>query len=331
MRGDEIWRADNAFRFDPVDDEWTIIAHNRRVLPPLTVPSAMLAIDSKFDVARAVASLPHIAEETCGDSRAVAVPSPTPLAFVEHHAPERGPYIESSALGAHELLTLVGVSPGASVASLSGDDLSALFTLFASRLEDLARDTRLQRAGLVLPPVADRRSPLVAAMVLALPFLPIRPATSPAACSICADLEHALEHGRVVFADADVVVWIPFAPRGVRHLRVAPRHHGGLSRIDAPVEEESGSAETFATLLGATTARAIAALTAWAPEGDLGLEISPLPLRSDGARCGHVLVDVTGAGERDDGMMRSQGVRVCPLQPEEIAALLRPRWTSPAA
>lgn len=312
---DEFWRAENGFRKDPIDQEWTLIARNRRVVPPRSGPRPIEGpAPDPLDARAAAARLPHLGERQNGQAHVKAVPSPTPLVFVEQQPPALTPFIESGALGAHELLILAGAPKDMQVANIDANAFGALFELWAERAHDLAKDLRLQRVGLSLPPVAGRRSPLCAAHLLALPLAPQHPPQVADACVVCAAIKAAQEGGRLVDQREGALSFVPFAPRGAAHVRVVASDHGAL------LADASGR---VAAAMGTQVAGAAAALARVFETTDLAVEIAPVTLRVSPGQAVHVVIDVVASADVDAVAFAQQGVRVCPIPPEDLAAELR--------
>lgn len=313
---DEFWRAENGFRKDPIDEEWTLIARNRRLIAPPLVPRTIQgpAPAAAPDAGAAIARLPHLGERQRKTAHVKAVPSPTPLAFVEHQAPSPAPFVESGALGAHELLVVANAPQDLCAADMDADTVGALLELWAERARDLAKDLRLQRVGFTLPPLAGRRSPLCAAHLLALPLPPRREPQAREACVVCAAMKAAEEGARVLGREAAALSFVPFAPRGPAHVRVAARDHGAF------LADASGA---VAAALGRQVAMASAALARVFDTKDLAIEILPVALRVSPGQAVHVVIDVIASADADATAFSHQGVRICPVAPEDLAAELR--------
>lgn len=319
-----IVRADNAWRFDPVDGAWTLVALNRRTLPPLVVrrPEAEEALLAQLGCAfcgpletRALDRLHR------GPFEVVALPSPTPLCFVEHQPPEATPFAMNGALGAHELLVPVGEKAhGASLTGLGESGLSAMLTLLARRASDLRRDVRLLRLSLSFLPAPLARLPHTHAALLAAPFT-ARHAAERAVCPLCQDLEAARATGRVLVESSGFVAFVPHAPKTTLHVRVAATEHLGVSSF-APLERLETAAAAGA--LARVVLQVALALEALVPGAGVAFAMPALPL-SEEARGAHALFELFVPEGADDALARAHGTRITTLPPEELAGMLRAR------
>jgi galactose-1-phosphate uridylyltransferase len=316
-----LLRAENEWRHDLVDNAWTLVARNRRTTPPLEV--SLTQPERKLRGAGLCAFCDEVEHHAldrvrgAGDSLALALPSPTPLAFVEYGPPPQRPFESAPALGAHELLVPLGAhSHGKRLSELNEDDLTLLLWLFTRRRAALAGDERLRGVGFsLLPPEVTRLVHLHAAL-FAVPFEAPR-FSSPETCPACRELTDARAKGRVLVEDEEVVAFVPFAPRGDLHVRVASSLHG-THVLDAAhaLDHARGLARVLVALLER--------LSRAAPRAPLALSLRPVPLveRRDGFS-GHVLLEVHGLQEQDTALGAALGARIVTLPPEERAALLR--------
>lgn len=328
-----IVRADNEWRFDPVDGAWTLVALNRRTVPPLvaTRSPAEAALHAEGECPFCDTAQPergqaeplrgrvldHIER---GRHRLVALPSPTPLCFVEHEPPPATPFVSGGALGAHEVLVPLGeLSHDATLASLGTDGLSGLLTLLARRALDLREDHRLQSLSLAVLPRPLGRLDHLHASLLATPF-PGREAKDPSLCPLCEDLKAAHATGRVLVEADGYTAYLPYAPRRTLHARVAASAHGGVATFAALERlETAAAANGLARVIDAVAT----ALGRVAPGAPLVLSLPALPL-AEGHEGAHVLFEISCPLEADAPLAEGLGVRVVTLPPEELASLLRP-------
>lgn len=329
-----IVRADNEWRFDPVDGAWTVLALNRRTIPPfaLSRPPAEAALHEERDCPFCELAQPgpghheafrgrvldHIER---GTWRLVAAPSPTPLCFVENEPPPATPFVPGGALGAHEVLVPLGeLGHDATLATLGVDGLSGLFTLLARRALDLREDRRLQSLSLSVLPRPLGRLDHLHATLLATPF-PGREAKDASLCPLCEDLKAAHVSGRVLAESEGFTAYVPYAPRGTLHVRIAASSHGGVATFAALERLETAAA---ANGLARVTERVASALSRVAPGAPLTLSLPALPL-GEGHEGAHVLLEITCPVEADAPLAAGLGVRVITLAPEELTGMLR-RW-----
>jgi len=316
-----VLHADNEWRFDPLDERWTLVAHNRRTLAPLEValPAAERALRSDtpcvFCTDPPGGPLDRLTDDD--GNIAVAFPSPTQLCFVEHPPPPNTPYARGSALGAHELLVPLGErSHGATLADTEPAAIALLLALALRRLGDLSGDERLHVAHVSFLPTALARLEHVHAALLALPH----PQAPRSPCPACVDIEQARATGRIVFDEEGVVAWTPFAPRSDLHVRVAVAGHG------LTFTGEPALLATRAVARGLTSVAR--ALTRLAPGAPLAAASGPLPLNTTD---GHLVVDLEVPFERDALLGRSLGTAIVTLAPEDTAARLRTALIGAAA
>lgn len=329
---DSIVRADNEWRFDPVDGAFTVVALNRRWLPP---PPRQRSADERalgqelpcpFCASADTLSTPddpfrgrlldHVER---GAVSWVAIPSPTPLAFVEAEVPPATPYTPGPALGAHELLVPLGAPHHAqTLADLSATELSGLITLFARRALDLREDRRLQSVSLALLPASCTRLEHLHAAVLARPF-PGYAAREAALCAVCQDIRAADATGRVLHRDADYVAYVPYAPRHTVHIRIAASHHGGASSLGPLEHLESADA---ADSLGAVVMEITNQVQGFHRGLPLALTLNALPLGREQAGA-HLLFELTCPVDADAELAASLRTRIVTFLPEALANLLR--------
>lgn len=307
-----VLHADNEWRFDPVDARWSLVTKNRRTVPPLEVaapaPERALreSVPCAFCIDPPAGPLARLADE--GGREALAFPSPTPLCFVEHGPPPKTPFATSGALGAHEVLVPTGeLHHDAHLATVEPDALALLLLLALRRLAELAGDTRLAHARVAILPPALSRLKHVHASLLALPH----EAPRPASCPVCEDLDHARSHGRLVAEQDGVCVWVPFAPRGDVHVRVALASHG---------MNLTGDGAQAATLSLSRRLSVVArACLRLAPGAPVTAASGPLPLHTQD---GHLLVDVEVPFDVDAALGRVLGASVATVAPEALAPRL---------
>lgn len=313
-----VHRAENAWRYDPVDGQWTVVARNRRVTEPMPLgrPPGENRLDDERSCPFCQRGHEHVIDEVeaGGGERAVALPSPTPLAFVEHGPPPAAPFLEGGALGAHELFVPLGASyHGAAPSALSDGALEALFVLLHRRHGDLARDLRLGALHFALLPALATRVGHLAGVLLGTPF-GARPAAPPETCPVIADVEHARRSGRLLVEEGELTAYVPFAPRGTVHVRVTVGTHP-VSRLP-PQEEET---RAHARVIG----RLLRALDEAVPEGRAQLTLTRIPLRPHEGRVPPLLADLELPLESDHLLGRSLGVRITSMPPEDLADVLR--------
>lgn len=334
-----LQRADNEWRYDPVDQAWTLVARNRRMLRPREMAPdpqetrvregriCPLCCDDVQHLGEYVIEHRHVhvggyvaERDDQGDDDitgrppvpVVAVVSPTPMLFIEDPSPDDTPFQSRGAFGAHELLAPVGHDFCRLPPSRWGDDVcGALFALFAGRHNDLARDHRLQSLSFIaLPPGAARLSHAHAALV-ATPFLP-RPALPPEQCPIRADLESARANGRLLLDDDGLCVWAPYAPRSSVHLRVAVDQ----TRLPPEPEDVLRYGRLIARVLAATDKALGAARATFA--------LRDVALRPDDGRVAPLLADIEAPLDADAALAGALGRRVSSLPPEDLVELLAP-------
>ena len=329
-----IVRAENEWRFDPVDGAWTVLALNRRTVPPFVVTR-----ESSEASLYEASACPFCTQGAAHDERSgdafgarvldrvergaqcvVALPSPTPLCFVEHEPPPVAPFVAGGALGAHEVLVPLGeLNHGATLATLGEGALSGLFTLLARRSLDLREDRRLQSLSLSLLPRPLGRLDHLHASLLATPF-PGREAKDPSLCPLCQDLKAAHAAGRVLIEGDGYTAYIPYAPRRTLHVRIAASAHGGIATFAALERLETAAAANDLARVVDQVANALAEL---APSAPLILSLLALPISEDHPGA-HVLFELTCPFEVDTPLSLGLGVRVVPFLPEELASILRP-------
>jgi galactose-1-phosphate uridylyltransferase len=318
---DFVQRAQNEWRFDPFDEAFALIARNRRTTAPLaaTLPESESSLwaDQRCPFCEQHGPVPL--DRVGGESgpAALAVPSPTPLCFVEDDAPPRAPFQAQGALGAHELLVVDGPQAhGLGVHDLDAETLGRLLSLFARRRADLAGDLRLESVTLSLAPPRLTRFGHAHATLLAAPYRAPR-ASSEATCSPCQEVADARGRGRAVLERDGFVAWVPFAPRSNVHLRIAPAAHGrdllGGSHFPDHARE-----------LGQLIVELCRRVRSVAPEVPLALRVRPVPLREadDGFR-GHLVAELVGVLDVDTLLGDALGVRVVTVPPEDLADRLR--------
>jgi galactose-1-phosphate uridylyltransferase len=310
-----ILHADNEWRFDPLDERWTLLAHNRRTLPPIEAhaPASERALREHAPCVFCEDGVTGPLDRLHGEDgrTALAFPSPTPLTFVEHGAPPTASYSAHGALGAHEIVVAEGASHHAlGLAEADPEMLGLMLALAVRRLGDLAGDHRLRSARLALLPPARCRLPHLHLALLATP-MPAR--HNAGSCLVCRELEQARAHGRVLLSDDGVTAWVPWAPRGDLHIRIAPEEHG-------PAWLRAGERAATAAL-ARRVFEAARALDRVAPGVDLVAAAQTLSLSDPGSQ--HPVVDVEAAHEADDALARALDVRVATCAPEELAQRLR--------
>lgn len=346
-----IIRADNEWRYDPVDGAWSLVARNRRTLPPLSVrrtpeeealrhgapcpfcdeltqlllPSQAANNDDKDAATTPEPSVPspylHRALDQLdrGTWQMVAIPSPTPLCFVEHEAPPQSPFVSEGALGAHELLLPLG--PKAHQISLPRwdvDGISGLLTLLSRRCADLREDRRLQSISMSCLPSTWSRLSHFHASILATPF-PGRASKNESLCPICEDLKSAQATGRVLAETDGYIAYIPYAPRHTLHIRIIATQHGGVETFAAMEQLESTAA---ANALAQLVLRSSQALDALVPNLPLHLNLPslPLPTQSQGA---HLLLELSCPAQNDALLGEGLGARIVALPPEDLVQELK--------
>lgn len=317
----QLIRADNEWRFDLLDEAFTVVTRNRRTLEPLAVslPSSEMRLAAEQRCPFCDEAPMHVLDRVTGSSgrEVVALPSPTPLGFVEDAPPPSGPFTSGGALGAHELL--VASAPalhGAALEDLDEETLSSLLLAFARRRSDLAGDQRLGGVALALAPPSLSRFGHAHATLFATPFAAPR-WSSAEVCPACRELADARARGRLLVEDDRVAAYVPFAPRADVHVRVAALAHGTAALAPEPAEEHC---RLFARVLRDVLARIVRA----APGAPLLLRAPALPLTDeDAGRAGHVLLEVESLFPVDDALARGLGVRIVSVPPEELAERLR--------
>jgi hypothetical protein len=309
-----VLHADNEWRFDPVDERWALITHNRRTVAPLELwPANAERALKEHEPCPFCASAPpagplsRLGDD--GEHTVLAYPSPTALCFVEHGPPPSTPFSRSGALGAHEVLVPAGtVHHGARLADTDPAALALLFELALRRLAELSGDRRLAAARVAFLPPQVARLQHVHATLLATPhpYMPRDP------CPVCDDIEQARAHGRVVLEHEGVVVWAPFAPRSDLHVRVAIAGHGMLL---------SGEPAHVATASLSRRIREVAGgLSRLAPGAEPQVASGPLPLQTHD---GHLVLDVEIPGASDALLGQSLGASIVTIAPEGLAGRLR--------
>lgn len=314
-----LLHADNEWRYDPIDDARSLVTRNRRILPPLEVqlPAAESRLRAGTACPYCTGAAPHPHDRVLSPAGLAVsvVASPTPLGFVEHEPPPAKAYETRGALAAHELLVLEHGDAHAPLEEWPAEALALLFETMCRRRQDLAGDRRLLHLVMTVGDGTRRRFPHGHATLLAVPFATARATERP--CVVCADLSDARERGRIVFEHEWAIAWVPFAPRGPLHLRVALKEHG-LSPLD--LAHAPSTSRSLATALRDVVRR----LTALAPGAALQLRIAPLPLvEGSGAAREHLLCDLEVLFDVDEVLGVGLGVRVVTMPPEELAARLR--------
>ena len=347
-----IIRADNEWRYDPVDGAWSLVARNRRTLPPLAVrrtseeealrhgapcpfcdlpalpnPSREPEKSERTheDVASTEEVVPapyvHRALDQLdrGAWQMVAIPSPTPLCFVEHEAPPQSPFVSEGALGAHELLLPLG--PKAHQMTLprwDSDGISGLFTLLSRRCADLREDQRLQSITMSCLPSAWSRLSHFHASVLATPF-PGRASQNESLCPVCEDVKAAQATGRVLTENDAYIAYIPYAPRHTLHIRIVAAQHGGSETFASMEQLESNAASTAVAELVLKSSRALEALV---PSLPLQLTVPAIPLSTENHGA-HLLLELTSPIQNDTMLAEGLGTRIISLPPEDLVQELK--------
>lgn len=314
-------RADNEWRFDLMDEAYTLVARNRRTLAPLEVKrsASEQALRARFAcpfcAGEALPSLDRVAGAS--GREVVALPSPTPFGFVEHEPPPMRAFAAGGALGAHEIL--VATDPAlhdSAVVDLDEETLSLFLLAFCRRRADLAGDARLGGVALAVAPATLSRLPHMHASLLAVPF-PARRFSSVETCPACREVTDARARGRVVTEADGVCAYVPFAPRCNVHVRIASQAHG-TSLLSADHAEEHSA--DVARVLKDVIARVVRV----APGAELLLRVSPMPL-ADGndGRDGHLLLELESLFDVDATVASGLGLRVVTVPPEDLAEQLR--------
>lgn len=347
-----IIRADNEWRYDPVDGAWSLVARNRRTLPPLTVrrtseeealrhgapcpfcdlPALPKATpeagsrkqsDTESTDTEEVVPAPYVHRALDqldrGAWQMVAIPSPTPLCFVEHQAPPQSPFVSEGALGAHELLLPLG--PKAHHMTLprwDDDGISGLFTLLSRRCADLREDQRLQSITMSCLPPAWSRLGHFHASILATPF-PGRASQNESLCPVCEDVKAAQATGRVLTENEDYIAYIPYAPRHTLHVRIVAAQHGGSETFASMEQLESNAASKSVAELVLKSSRALDALVPGLPL-QLNMPAIPLSTESHGA---HLLLELTSPIQNDAMLAEGLGTRIISLPPEDLVQELK--------
>lgn len=338
-----ILRADNEWRFDPVDEAWSLLALNRRALPPFAptrdageeslrgasecafcgvppAPDAVAPLEDPRDLLRQPPyggrALDQLQRD---DQRWVTIPSPTPLCFVEHEAPPATPFTSTGALGAHELLVPLGSHcHDAHLGTLSPAIAGGILTLLSRRASDLREDARLQSVSLSWLPSASGRLPHHHAALLAKPF-PGKQSRSAALCPLCEDLKSAQANGRVLWEHDGFVAYAPFAPRHNLHVRIAAAQHGGVGTFAALERLEDAH---VADGLAEGLVQVARGFSRWAHGGGIALAMPSLPLSREAAGA-HVYFEVFAPFDTDQALGESLGARIVTLPPDVWLADLR--------
>lgn len=314
-----LLHADNEWRYDPVDDARSLVTRNRRILPPLEVqvPAAEARLRAGTACPFCTGAAPHPHDRVVGAAGLAVsvVASPTPLGFVEHEPPPAKTYEVRGALAAHELLVLEHGNAHAPLREWPAEAFALVLEAMCRRRQDLAGDRRLSHLVMTLGDGTQTRFLHGHATLLAVPFA--APQATERLCAVCADLADARERGRIVFEHERAITWVPFAPRGPLHVRVALGPHG-LGPLD--LAHAPATTRAFAV----TLTDAVRRVTALAPGSALQLRIAPLPLlESSGAARDHLLCDLEVLFDVDEVLGVGLGLRVVTVPPEELAARLR--------
>jgi hypothetical protein len=323
VSGMEIRRAKNTWRFDPVDQAYTLVTGNRSLgaLGLSKLPGA--PIDRAELTRRAAQALQGLGEKNAflgtkgeGDTEWVASPSPTPLVFVEEDTVSSLPFSASGALGAHEILCAQNRDlDGLSLWDIASPQWEILLSLFRARSQDLARDVRLFASRLHIRPNAVCRFPLTHGQLLAFPA-EIWRGPRDSNCAICEDLAMASEQGTVLTTSKRMVAYVPFAPRSSLHLRIACTQHQSLLS-----EEDADELIHESSLL---LHQALRTLHTFLPQGSYQWSLGPVHLRPEETKTGgHLILDVELLADTDQLTGSGWGIRIANLSPQELASHLR--------
>lgn len=316
-----LLRAENEWRFDLLDEAFTVVARNRRTLEPLEVkmPASEQQVLASLSCPFCEGSVAHALDRVQGASgrEVIALPSPTPIGFVEDEPPPTRAFASGGALAAHEILVATGADMhGKALEDVDEDTLALLLWSYCRRRADLAGDKRLGGASLCVAPAVLSRLPHVHAALLAAPFAAPR-FSSVETCPGCRELTDARARGRVVVEGEGVVAYVPFAPRVNVHVRVAAQQHGTTLLSAGHAEEHSREVASVLRDVIARVARV-------APGATLLLRVCPLPLEEkDDGRTGHLLLELETLFDVDTALSLGLGVRVVTVPPEELAERLR--------
>ncbi len=314
-------RADNEWRFDLLDEDFSVVTRNRRTLEPLSVQ--LPASEQRLQASR---SCPFCDDEPqqlldrvrgASGQEVLVLPSPTPLGFVEHGPPPLRAFASAGALAAHELLVASGAKQhGASLTDLDEETLALVLLAYCRRRAELAGDKRLGGVSLCIAPAALSRFAHAHATLLAAPFSAPR-YSSVETCPGCRELGDARARGRVVVEGGDVVAYVPFAPRANVHVRLAAVEHGAELLSLAHAEDRC---RAIARVLHDVIAR----IGRVAPGAHLLFRVCPLPLSaSEDGRRGHLLLEVESLFDVDAVLSQGLSVRVLSVPPEDLAERLR--------
>jgi hypothetical protein len=312
----EVRRADNSWRHDPVDDAWTLVANNRRVIAPLFAERAPDEARLFAELACPLCAPSHPAIDREG--AVIALPSPSALAFVEHDLPPPTPFVAGGALGAHEVLAPLGREHHGKLA-LDERTFIDLLVLFARRRADLARDDRLHAISCAIAPPPYSRTDHLVGQLLATPFTPTL-AVDEERCAVCQDARAARAHGRVVVEHDGLLAWVPFAPRSTFHVRLALAHDARATDAHgARTPPDSDAVRALARVFHRVE-RALASLV---PDAPIAIALERVPLRPSPDGIAHFTGSLEVALDVDHVAARALGARVSSLEPSALARALR--------
>jgi hypothetical protein len=325
----EIRRAKNTWRFDPVDQAYTLVTGNRRldlIRPKIFGSLATPSLAAQEKAAQSLRALgmknEFLDAHGEGENRWVAFPSPTPLVFVEEEKMSPLPLVSSGALGAHEVLCAENRSlDGLALDKVPSAQWSDLLQLFRIRAVDLARDLRLSFASLLVQPPFCNRFPLFHGQLLALPSEPLRQKEK-TTCGACEDHRAASAQGSVLSLTKRFIAYAPFAPRSSLHIRIACRAHLSFTSEDMTKDDVAE--------LGVLIHDVLKVLHSFFPQGTFGWSFAPTCLRNEEADWGtHSVVNIELQEDADGVWQKSFGFRVSNLPPMEMAKRLRPLFAAP--
>jgi hypothetical protein len=309
----EVRRAENEWRYDPVDRAWTVVTRNRRLVSPLDVERAKdeRALHQTLECPLCGPMTQVLDRE----GAVVAIPAPSALTFVEDELPPTTPFQISGALGAHEILCVLGSAVhGRDPSDIDEPTFADLLVLFSRRHADLGRDLRLASVSLAMLPVPYARTDHLVASLLATPF----PGDDPrpvSACAPCDDHKTAHAQGRVILDDGGIVAYVPFAPRTSLHIRVVAPHGAVVERVPPP--------EVVVRRYARVIHRALTALQELQKGARLALYLERFPLRPQADGPPHLLASIECINDVDTALGAKLGARIVSAPPEEVARALR--------
>jgi UDPglucose--hexose-1-phosphate uridylyltransferase len=325
-------------RRDPVTERWVIISEERRGRPSEYRPTEEFAplAHCPFCPGQESETPPTLLSTqgaTGWQTRVFANRYPALRVEARSGITSTELYGHSDGLGAHEVMV---ESPrhGDDYASMDAAALLAVLTGWQARMRDLSRDERLAHATIFKNAGAQSGATLSHphSQLIATPIVPpdvldrldgsARFWRRTGHCVYCAMAAEAESSGaRLVWSDAQAVVFCPYAPRVGFECIVSPRQHE--SRF------EFASEAMLAGVAGAMS-RLFGALREALPRVSYHLSIQTAPLRSAASASDHWYLEVLPVLSRHAAFEMASGMNIVSTAPETAAAYLRERLTRAA-